>query len=280
MNGHYANAAGDDEGIPAPSPHDQDLMLEAWREALAEVLHIRDNEWKQQLRAIKAESAAAIAELRASAAEFRGMMEATIERRLAQIPAPAEGPPGEPGARGEPGPPGKIERLRAFIDGEVHYEGDVVLHMGGTYQARCDTARAPPHDNWACLATAGRDGRSVRVRGTYRAGDAYEALDIVALNGGSFIARRDSPGDCPGDCPGEGWQALTLPGKRGLQGERGLHGERGPQGQPGKSGPAIIGWEIDSENYAVCTVLSDQTRSTPLDLRGLFEQFLMERING
>jgi hypothetical protein len=68
--GHYASTAGGEEGIPAPSPQDQDAMLEAWREVLAQVLHTRDNEWKQQLRAIKAESMAAVAELRARAAEL------------------------------------------------------------------------------------------------------------------------------------------------------------------------------------------------------------------
>ena len=52
---------------------------------------------------------------------------------------------------------------------------------------------------------------------------AIEHSDIVALNGGSFIARHDDPGECPGS----GWQSLTLPGKRG---ERGPHGERGPAG--------------------------------------------------
>jgi hypothetical protein len=70
--GHYASAAGGGDGIPAPSLDNQDLMLEAWREVLAEVLHTRDNEWKHRLRAIKAESMAAIAELRANAAEFHG----------------------------------------------------------------------------------------------------------------------------------------------------------------------------------------------------------------
>jgi hypothetical protein len=74
--GRYASTAGGGGGLPAPSPQDQELVLEAWREALAEVLHSRDKEWRQQLRAIKAESMAAIAELRANAAETRSTMEA------------------------------------------------------------------------------------------------------------------------------------------------------------------------------------------------------------
>jgi hypothetical protein len=274
-NSGPSTAAGGGEGIPAPSPHDQEVILEAWREVLAEVLHTRDNEWKQQLRAIKAESMAAVAELRASAAEIRSSMEGMIEKRLAQIREPADGPRGEPGARGEPGPPGKIERIHEYVEDVVRYRGDIVTHRGSTYQARCDTARAPPHDDWVCLATTGRDGRdgvdgrSMRVRGTYRAGENYAALDVVALNGGSFVARRDDPGACPGD----GWQSLTLPGRGGPRGDK---GERGAQGE---RGPGIVGWDIDRDNYTVSAVLSDQTRSQPLDLRGLFEQYLLERIN-
>lgn len=56
-SGHYASAAGGGEGIPA-SPHHQEVMLDAWRKALAQVLRRRDNDWQQQLRAIKAESMA------------------------------------------------------------------------------------------------------------------------------------------------------------------------------------------------------------------------------
>jgi hypothetical protein len=76
---HYATAVDDGDGIPAPTPQDQDVILEAWREVLGQVLQERDNDCKQQLRAIKAESLAAIAELRANAAEIRSMMEAMIE---------------------------------------------------------------------------------------------------------------------------------------------------------------------------------------------------------
>jgi len=90
--GHYASTVGGGEGIPAPSPHDQEVMLEAWREVLAQVLHTRDNEWKQQLRAIKAEHKAAVSDMRANAAEFRSTMEAMLEKRLAQIREPAARP--------------------------------------------------------------------------------------------------------------------------------------------------------------------------------------------
>ena len=135
--GHYASTAGGGEGIPAPSPQDQEPMLDAWREALAQVLHSRDNDWQQQLRAMKAESMAAIAELRASAAEISSTMEAMIEKRLAQIREPTDGPRGEQGERGERGLPGQLRAVKQFVEGGVHYDGDVVMHMGSTYQARC-----------------------------------------------------------------------------------------------------------------------------------------------
>ena len=207
--GHYASAAGGGEGIPAPSPQHQEVMLDAWREVLGQVLSRRDNEWRQQLRAMKAESMAAVAEMRANAAEIRSTMEAMIEQRLAQIRQPADGPRGVPGPRGEPGPPGKLERVHGYVEDAVHYRGDIVTHRGSTYQARCDTAREPPHEDWICVAHAGvdgkdgRDGRSLEVRGLFSDKETYKALDIVALNGGSFIARRDNPGPCPGAVPPE-----------------------------------------------------------------------------
>jgi hypothetical protein len=51
------------------------------------------------------------------------------------------------------------------------------------------------------IARAGRngcDGQSPNICGTYDAREKYEQLDIVALNGAAFIARRDNPGVCPG----------------------------------------------------------------------------------
>jgi hypothetical protein len=74
----------------------------------------------------------------------------------------------------------------------------------------------------------------------------------------------------------DGTTRQTLPGRRG---DRGPKGKRGEKGERGERGPGIVGWDIDRDNYAVSAILSDQTRSTPLDLRGLFEQYLLERIN-
>ena len=60
------------------------------------------------------------------------------------------GAPGEKGDKGDPGPTGKLPIVKAYMPETVHYEGDVVVHGGATWQALRDTARAPPHvDDWS-----------------------------------------------------------------------------------------------------------------------------------
>jgi len=153
----------------------------------------------------------------------------------------------------------------------VHYRGDIVTHRGSTYQARCDTAREPPHEDWICVAYAGVDGkdgrdrRSLEVRGLFIDKETYKALDIVALNGGSFIAKKDNPGPCPG----AGWQLIAGQGKRGDKGERGLQGISGVA-------VFIASWRLDRDNYIAVPVMSDGREGPPLELRSLFEQFRTE----
>ena len=101
------------------------------------------------------------------------------------------------------------------------------------------------------------------MRGTYREDENYSALDIVAYNKGSFIARKDRPGPIPGD----GWQLLTAHGGRGEKGVQGPRGERGP------SGPGIARWLIDRRDYTAKPVLSDGSEGAEINLRELFEQF-------
>jgi hypothetical protein len=80
----YATVVEERDEIPPPSPQDQEVVLDAWHRVLGQVLHDRDCEWKNQLRTIQAESMAAVAELRAAAAEFRSTMERMVAERLAQ----------------------------------------------------------------------------------------------------------------------------------------------------------------------------------------------------
>jgi hypothetical protein len=157
----------------------------------------------------------------------------------------------------------------------VHYGGEVVVHRGATYQALCDTARAPPHvDDWVCLASAGRDGcdgRTPNVCGEYDARKTYAQLDVVAFDGAGYIARKDDPRICPGP----GWLPLSKQGKAGRKGETGQRGPRGEKGERGEPGRSFISWQLDRVNYRVSPLMSNGV-GPMLELRGLFEQFLID----
>jgi hypothetical protein len=133
----------------------------------------------------------------------------------------------------------------------------------------------PPDENkahWICLAAPGRDAKPFRHRGTLKDDAEYVSHDIVALNGGSFLALHDKPGACPGP----GWQLLAAAGKRGVAGEKGAPGEHGPKGEQGEPGASITGWKLDRARYLAIPIMSDGTCGPVLELRGLFEQFLHE----
>ena len=169
----------------------------------------------------------------------------------------------------QPPPPAQFPSVKAFSADTIYHEGDIVAFAGGTWQAQRDTGKAPGTKDWVALAVAGRDGRTPRVRGTYSADVAYQALDLVMRESSSFIATRDDPGPCPGN----GWQMIACGGKRGAAGEK---GERGPRGDAGASGATILGWKIARELYLATPVMSDGRDGPPLELRGLFEQFFSE----
>jgi hypothetical protein len=207
-------------------------------------------------------------------AEEHELMIEILGELLAQLKHDAEmrGPPGPSGPRGEQGPPGLMPMAKLWAPETVYYAGDVVACDGGTFQAKRDTGQPPSHAHWICLAAAGRDGKTIAVRGTFDQSASYRRLDVVALNGGSFIALKDAPGPCPGP----GWQLIASQGKRGPAGERGERGERGVKGDPGLSGTTICDWKIDRARYVATPVMSDGRDGPPLELRGLFEQFFLE----
>lgn len=178
------------------------------------------------------------------------------------------GQPGEKGERGLEGPAGKLPIVKAWAEG-IHYEGAVVTHRSGTFQASKDTATEPGHADWICLAARGEDGRTPEITGTFDAGRSYKRLQIVALNGGSFVALKDDPGACPG----AGWQLIASPGKRG---EKGASGDRGERGLRGEIGPAIVGWRNNLKTYEAVPVMSDGTEGPPLNMRDMFERFMIE----
>src|SRR5262249_51924342 len=215
-----------------------------------------------------------IAERIAAESEFRVALRAEKNVELkGEWVVGAMGPPGPSGPRGEQGPPGKLPLVKLWVSETVFYAGDVVAYDGGTFQATRDTGQPPSHSDWICLATAGRDGDSITVRGPVDETAEYRRLDVVALNGGCFIARKDAPGPCPGS----GWQLLASQGKRGVAGEKGERGERGPTGL---SGATIRDWKIDRARYVATPVMSDGSEGPPLELRRLFAQLVSDAGEG
>lgn len=143
----------------------------------------------------RTEAIIATANARVAEAEARVQrMEQSVAERLAAVRDGIDGKDGAVGERGEQGEPGP-----QGIAGE-----------------------------------AGADGRSFVIRGTWSEAESYQALDVVALGGASFGARRDDPGPCPGD----GWQLIAAQGKRGNAGERGPMG-KGERGMPGAPAVAL-----------------------------------------
>lgn len=189
----------------------------------------------EAVRAMIAEMVAAIPAPRDGLDADPAVIRAMVAEAVAAIPIPKDG---------EPGSPGKLPVANAWTDG-VCYEGDVVTHNGATWQAQRDTGREPPHEDWICLAAAGRkgdDGRGLVMRGTWDPAGEYKAMDFVAWNGGSFVARCDNPGDCPG----EGWQLLASPGRRGKPGES-------PSPIPGPPGAKVASITVDGEGVLTLT---------------------------
>src|SRR5262249_7594731 len=155
-----------------PPTESESFFSEVAREALARVIAEMQHSFARERKVIEAEGARAIAEWRAEVAELRGKVTAMIEARLAEVRDRAIGPKGEPGEvgaagqsgergergergeqgargergdqgpQGERGPPGMLPVCERWREG-VHYEGMVVTHEGGTYQASKDTAQVP-----------------------------------------------------------------------------------------------------------------------------------------
>ena len=255
-----------EDGLPTPEEPFRETLHEAWREVLGLALAEERAHWERERKRIEAEASEIIAKLRADIAELRSGFELKLIEKLAALrdgrdgADGAPGEPGPPGPRGEQGAPGKLPRCQYWAAGAVYYTGDVVCHQGSTWQALRDTAQEPGHLDWICVAQA---GATPRIRGTWSVDANYRVLDLVARDGGSYIARKDDPGTCPG----EGWQAVALQGKRGHEGARGEKGDRGPPA------PSIVSWIVDKASYSVVPILSDGTEGPRLELRPLFEQF-------
>jgi hypothetical protein len=174
-----------------------------------------------------------------------------------------------PGPQGPPGPAGKLPSIREWKSGQVAYEDQVFTFEGASFQALRDTGQEPGGSDWVQITRAGRDGILPCLRGTYDPKESYKRFDIVALNGSSFIARKDDPGECPG----AGWQLHATAGRSGGRGERGEQGPRGPQGPKGDP-VSITGWEVDAASYTATPLMSNGAKGPPLELKDLFKQFI------
>jgi len=83
----------------------------------------------------------------------------------------------------------------------------------------------------------------------------------------------------PGVCPGDDWRLLAMRGARGRQGSSGQRGVMGLPGERGQAAPGIQSWSVDRARYVATPIMSDETEGAVLDLRPLFEQFLLETSN-
>jgi hypothetical protein len=171
--------------------------------------------------------------------------------------------------RGKEPPVAKFPAVKAWREGKVYHEDDVVTFASGCFQARCDTARAPDGDDWICLA---RPGNSVTLRGAYDEHTDYRYLDVTMINGSSFVALQDDPGACPG----ADWRLIASRGSRGAKGMRGFMGPKGERGERGQAAASIRSWQIDRARYAATPIMSDGSAGPELPLRELFEHFLSE----
>lgn len=203
--------------------------------AVAAVLAVPDPAGAEDVRVMIAEAVAALPAPAAGKDADPAVIAKMVEDAVAKLPAPKDG---------GPGPMGKMPIAKAWSD-SVHYEGAVVTHDGATWQASRDTGRAPPHDDWVCLAAAGAKGdagQGLMMRGTWEPTGSYKAMDFVAWNGGSWVAKHDDPGECPG----EGWQLLASAGRRGKAADK-------APAIPGPPGPKVVAAEIDGRGMLTLT---------------------------
>jgi hypothetical protein len=98
------------------------------------------------------------------------------------------------------------------------------------------------------------------VKGTYNATATYVLNDVIACDGGSFVALKDQPGPCPGG----DWQRLAGPGRRGHRGPRGF------DGAPGADAPRWTGVSFNPEALSFTakmpTAHSDRRSRSPQSL--------------
>jgi hypothetical protein len=117
------------------------------------------------------------------------------------------------------------------------------------------------------IAILEQAGMLPKVCGTWDPTRTYDALSIVAKDGGTFVAKRSGPGECPG----EDWQLMSI-GSRGKIGPRGERGEKGESGADGRS-IGVVGWLVDPTTFMVTPRMADGSYVPAINLRPLFEAY-------
>jgi hypothetical protein len=103
-----------------PTGSDDDaLLLDAWREALAEALYTERAQWERHRELTEAQTRATILQLQAEAAELRSSLTQQVEAIAARLKDGADGAPGPAGPAGEKGDAG--------LPGEKGENADAIL---------------------------------------------------------------------------------------------------------------------------------------------------------
>ena len=259
-----------------------DMSSETLARALGEVVRDFERQLDRHLEGLRMQASAMVAEAHAKVAEAEARRDAAmndligkVQDRLAQLKDGqngadgrdgVDGQDGAPGAQGPAGEPGKDGADgRNGVDGADGKDGEQGPQgePGKDGDPGRDGAEGAPGKDGAD-GRDGADGKSVAVRGTFDPEVEYQELDIVALNGGSFIAVKDAPGPCPGG----GWQLLASRGSRGEKGdrgERGMDGARGEKGERGAPGDTPAAMYMDGSEL-VLTMASGAELRTALPM--------------
>jgi len=142
----------------------------------------------------------------------------------------------------------------------VYRAGRLVTHfMGQLFEAAADTAEEPgAGEQWRRLGTGG-----FRHRGVYDAAAAYQAGDLYARDGSTFLhdGARAYLLAWRGEKGGRGEPGLSgkagLIGPQGPTGPAGARGEGGPRGPAGKRGASLARLDVRDGGRDLVAVLDD-----------------------
>lgn len=131
------------------------------------------------------------------------------------------GPTGDVGSRGERGLSGRDgHNGRDGTDGKNGVDG----RDGNAGRDGVD-GRDGQQGERGLPGRDGRDGKSINPRGPWNANVVYEPLDLVSIDGGSYVCTQLSKGSRP---PGAGWMTSAEKGDRGKDGRDGYNGVSAP----------------------------------------------------